>query len=48
MEYVSSVWDPHLKKDSEDIECVQKFALKFGNLLNLADIPTLASRRQQL
>jgi len=85
LEYASSVWDHHLKKDTEDIEHVQTFALKFGtavecqlslgsrlkkdtedikrvqkvcalklwycsyyNLLNLANIPTIALRRQQL
>jgi len=51
LEYASSVWDPHLKKDTEDIEHVQKFALKlwycsYYNLLT--NIPTLAFRRQQL
>jgi len=53
----SLVWDPYLKKDIEAIECVQKFGLKvylkdwhcsYDNLLNVANIPTLASRRQQL
>ena len=57
LEYASSVWDPYLKKDIEAIERVQKFGLKvclknwhcsYDNLLNIANIPTLASRRQQL
>ena len=30
LENASSVWDTHLKKDTEDIEHVWKFALKFG------------------
>ena len=57
LEYASSVWDPYLKKDIEAIEHVQKFGLKvclkdwhssYDNLLNIANIPLLASRRQQL
>ena len=57
LEYASSVWDPYLKKDIEAIEHVQKFGLKvylkdwhfsYDNLLNIANIPTLASRKQQL
>jgi len=41
----------------KDLECVQKFGLKvclrnwhcsYDNLLNVANIPTLASRRQQV
>ena len=53
LECASSVWDPHLKKDTEDIEHAQKLALKlwycsYYDLLNLANIPTLAFRRQQL
>ena len=57
LEYASSVWDPYLVKDIEAIECVQKFGLKvcvknwhcsYDNLLNVTNIPLLASRRQQL
>jgi len=57
LEYASSVWDPYLKKDIEAFEHVQKFGLKvclknwhcsYDNLLNIANIPTQASRRQQL
>ena len=55
--YASSVWDPYFKKDIEAMERVQKFGLKvclkgwhcsYNNLLNVANIPTPASRRQQL
>jgi len=57
LEYASSVWGPYLKKDIEAIECVQMFGLKvclknwhcsYDNLLNIANIPLLASRRWQL
>jgi len=57
LEYASSVWDPYLKKDIEAIERVHKFGLKvclkdwhcsYDNLLNIANIPILAYRRQQL
>ena len=53
----TSVWDPHLKKDIERLEGVQKFGLKvslkqwrcgYEDLLQLANLPTLASRRKHL
>jgi len=53
----TSVWDPHLKKDIERLEGVQKFGLKVSLkqwqcghkvLLQLASLPTLAARRKHL
>jgi len=57
IEYGCRVWDPYLKKDIERLEGVQKFGLKvslkqwrcgYEDLLQLANLPTLASRRQRL
>ena len=53
LEYASSVWDPHLKKDIEAIERVPKFGLKVcledwnSSYSNLPKHCTLASRRHQ-
>ena len=55
--YACSIWDPHLKKDIEMLESVQKFGLKvclkqwhstYGNLIDQAGIPSLAVRRKLL
>ena len=57
LEYACSVWDPHLKKDIERLEGVQKFGLKvclkrwrcgYEELLQLANLPTLVTRRKCL
>ena len=49
LEYACSVWDPHLKKDIERLEGVQKFGLKvclkrwqcgYMELLHLTNLPT--------
>ena len=52
--YASPVWSPHLAKDKELIEGVQKFALRiasknwtmtYHDLLNDFNLPTLETRR---
>ena len=57
MEYACSVWDPHLKKDIQMLENVQKFALRicskswnsdYDTLLGTLNIPTLSNRRETL
>ena len=57
LEYACSIWDPHLKKDNEKLECVQKFGLKvclkqwhstYGDLTVQAGIPSLAVRHKLL
>ena len=57
LEYACSIWDPHLKKDIEKLECVQKFGLKvclkqwhctYEDLTVQAGIPSLAVRRKLL
>ena len=57
MEYASQVWNPHLLKDINKIENVQKFALglcvkqwsqDYESLLSICDLPTLATRRKYL
>ena len=57
MEYACSVWDPHLKKDIQMLENVQKFALRicpkswnsdYDTLLGTINIPTLSNRRETL
>ena len=57
LEYACSIWDPHLKKDIEMLESVQKFGLKiclkkwhstYGNLIDQAGIPSLAVRLKLL
>ena len=54
LEYASPVWNPFHKREIEDIESVQKFALRmclkswnsnYKELLESAHIPTLSSRR---
>ena len=57
MEYACSVWDPHLKKDIQMLENVQKFPLRicskswnsdYDTLLGTINIPTLSNRRETL
>ena len=54
LEYAAPVWDPHLLKDIESVENVQKYGLKmclkrwdpgYQELLHLTQIPTLENRR---
>ena len=56
-EYASQVWDPHLQKDIDQLECVQKFALRmcakqwdlgYAELLNCFKVPSLRDRRNCL
>ena len=56
-EYASQVWDPHLQKDIDQLECVQKFALSmcakqwdlgYAELLNRFEVPSLRIRRKYL
>ena len=55
LEYASAAWDPHLKKDIQLIEDVQKFAFKvcleswnsaYVELLEKSHLPTLEARRK--
>ena len=55
MEYACQEWNPHLAKDVEKLEKVQKFALKvcvkqwdldYTSLLFICVLPTLATRRK--
>ena len=57
LEYAAPVWDPHLTKDTNKLESVQKFALKmclkqwdlgYQDLLDLSQLPTLENRRLYL
>ena len=57
LEYLCTVWDPHLKREIEELESVQKFALRmcskrwresYSTLLLLTEIPTLATQRSEL
>ena len=54
LEYAAQVWNPHLTKDINNLEKVQKFALRicskryhdsYESLLDLLEIPTLRNRR---
>ena len=56
MEYASAVWDPHLDKNINALENVQKFALRiclkswresYSSMLDKSGLPTLSQRRQQ-
>ena len=56
LEYASPVWDPFHKGEIEELENVQKFALRmclkswdmdYSELLEKAHIPTLSSRRSR-
>ena len=53
-EYAASVWNPHLQRDIQQLENVQKFGLRvctklwqsdYSELLELTGVPSLASRR---
>ena len=57
LEYASQVWNPHLIKDIDQLESIQKFALKvclkqwdssYFNLLQSTNLPTLSNRRKYL
>ena len=57
LEYAAPVWDPHLIKDTSQIENVQKFALRmclrkwdstYYELLHYSELPTLKNRRSFL
>lgn len=57
LEYACQVWDPHMKKDIEALEAVQKFALRactklwdtpYQTLLSSTNLPDLAARRRQM
>ena len=56
MEYAASVWNPHLQRDIQQLENVQKFGLRvilctklwqsdYSELLELTGVPSLANRR---
>ena len=56
-EYASQVWDPHLQKDIDQLECVQKFALRmcakqwdlgYAELLNHFKVLSLGDHRNCL
>ena len=57
IEYTCSVWDPHLKKDIQALENVQKFALRicskswssdYDTLRDTLSISTLSNQREAL
>ena len=57
LEYAPLVWDPHLQKDVDKLETVQKFALRmctknwmagYDDLLTCCNIPSLKTRRLYL
>ena len=57
LEYAAPLWDPHLQKDVDMLENVQKFAVKlitrkwdqgYAQLTEMVDLPTLQSRRLHL
>ena len=57
LEYAAPVWDPHLQKDCDILENVQKFAcrmatkrwdLGYNELLHMLDLPSLSDRRLHL
>ena len=54
LEYCSPVWNPHLRKDIDQLERAQKFGLKvclkdwssnYNDLLQKGDVPNLSKRR---
>ena len=54
LEYACQVWDPHLVKDIEKLDGVQKFALRiclkkwkldYSSLLLISNLHTVANRR---
>ena len=57
LEYAAQLWDPHVKRDIQLLESVQKFACKvclkcwdmdYNNMLHCLDLPLLRVRRQHL
>ena len=57
LEYACQVWDPYTQKCINEVESVQKFALKisshcwrtnYDNLLDIFHLPSLAERREYL
>ena len=57
MEYASQVWNPHLKKNIDELEntpkmalriCTRQWDLSYGDLLLNSKILTLAARREYL
>ena len=57
LEYAAPIWDPHIIKDTNKLESVQRFALKmclkrwdlgYQDLLDLSQLPTLENRRLYL
>ena len=55
LEYASQVWDPHLKRDVDNLGSVQKFALRvcqknwlapYNELLNTMNVDKLSDRRR--
>ena len=57
LDYATQVWDPHLQRDINSLECVQKFALRlcskqwdtgYHELLNMFSLPSLENRRLHL
>ena len=57
LEYAAQLWDPHVKRDIQMLESVQKFACKvclkcwdmdYDNMLHCLDLPLLRVRRQHL
>ena len=57
LEYACTIWDPHLRKDMQALENVQKFALRvcfkswssnYATFLDTLSIPTLSDKRDTL
>ena len=57
LEYACTVWSPHLQKDIQSLENIQKFALRvstgqwtaeYETLLSSLNTPSLATRRRRL
>ena len=57
LEYAAAIWDPHLIKDINKLENVQKISIKmclkqwdlgYQDLLDLSQFPTLKNRRLYL
>ena len=57
LDYAAQVWDPHLQRDRNTLENVQKFGLKlcskhwdtgYHELLDLFSLPSLTNRRLHL
>ena len=57
LEYATAVWDPHLSKDIQELESVQRFACRvctkswddaYCDMLHTLNIPPLSERRKLL